>query len=215
MHTVGMSKFVSWRGREGSAVGVKADQRQETMRALVAEGRRLFASQGYAAVSLAAIVSGAGVTKGALYHHFGSKAGLFRAVLFQVQREVADRVLRAAEADDDAWWQLEAGCHAFLAVSSDPDVQQIMLIDGPAVLGWHEWRAMDEATSARHLGDALTTLIENGVIARQPVTPLIHLLSGAMNEAALWLARSTRPEDLSDTKAALSRLLAALRERDG
>ena len=74
-----------------------------------------------------------------------------------------------------------------------------MLVDGPAVLGWNEWRALDEAASARHLAEALTALIEEGVIAAQPVAPLTRLLSGAMNEAALWLAGSPNPEDLADT----------------
>jgi len=93
-----------------------------------------------------------------------------------------------------------------------PDVQQVVLIDGPAVLGWAQWRAIDEATSGRLLAEALTTLIEEGTVARQPVEPLTRLLSGAMNEAALWLARSPDPpRDLADTWAALSRLLGSLR----
>ncbi|MEU7984676.1 helix-turn-helix domain-containing protein [Streptosporangium canum] len=192
----------------------KAQQRLETRRALVAEGRRLFARRGYGAVSLAEIVESAEMTKGALYHHFDSKADLFRTVVEQVQQEVADRVTAAAEARENPWEQLIAGCHAFLAASSDPEVQQIMLIDGPAVLGWEEWRAMDEASSARHLTEALTTLMEAGVIVRQPVAPLARLLSGAMNEAALWLARSADPAGLADTTAALSRLMASLRHHD-
>jgi AcrR family transcriptional regulator len=191
--------------------GSKARQREQTMEALVAEGRRLFTLKGYGAVGLAEIVRGAGVTKGALYHHFDSKAGLFRAVLEQVQQEVAERVATAAEAQDDPWKQLIAGCEAFLVASSEPTTQRIMLIDGPAVLGWDEWRAMDEAASAKHLAQILVTLIENGTITRQPVPPLAHLLSGAMNEAALWLAQSAGADDLADTTAALSRLLGSLR----
>lgn len=86
-----------------------------------------------------------------------------------------------------------------------------MLVDGPAVLGWSQWRAMDEAASARHLADALSFLMEAGIIGPQPVAPLVHLLSGAMNEAALWLASSSDPEDLAHTRAALGQLLQALR----
>ncbi|GAA0997520.1 TetR/AcrR family transcriptional regulator [Acrocarpospora macrocephala] len=193
--------------------GIRARQREQTRHALLREGRRLFATLGYGAVGLAEIVQAAGVTKGALYHHFDSKADLFRAVLGEVQEEIARRVVAAAEAQDDPWTQLTAGCQEFLTASTDPDVQQIMLVDGPAVLGWSEWRAMDEAGSARHLEDALTTLIESGRIARQPVAPLTHLLSGAMNEAALWLATSTDPADLTNTRAALLTLLESLRVR--
>jgi hypothetical protein len=86
-----------------------------------------------------------------------------------------------------------------------------MLVDGPAVLGWTEWRALDEATSVHHLAEALTGLVTAGVITEQPVAPLTHLLSGAMNEAALWLASSSDPKDLADTWSALSRLLESLR----
>jgi AcrR family transcriptional regulator len=162
-------------------------------------------------VGLSEIVTAAGVTKGALYHHFESKSALFHAVLAQVQDDVARRVAETAEAQQDPWTQFTAGCRAFLTASTDPEVQRIMLIDGPAVLGWTRWRALDEAHSARHLTEALAVLIEIGVIAPQPVAPLSRLLSGAMNEAALWLAASGRPQDMADTLAALDRMLAALR----
>lgn len=144
-------------------------------------------------MSLSEIVAEAGVTKGALYHLFDSKAALFRAVLEQVQQEVAQTVAQTADVHDDLWTRLTAGCQAFLTASTAPGIQRIMLIDGPAVLGWNEWRAMDEAASARHLADVLTVLIKQGTIAPQPVAPLTHLLSGAMNEAALWLAELRRP----------------------
>ncbi|MEE6308420.1 helix-turn-helix domain-containing protein [Plantactinospora veratri] len=189
----------------------RRQQREQTRQTLLREGRRLFAARGYAGVGLAEIVQAAGVTKGALYHHFDGKAALFHAVLAQVQQEVARRVVAAAEARDDPWTRFTAGCEAFLAASTDPEVQRIMLVDGPAVLGWAQWRALDEANSARHLTEALGALIETGVLAPQPVTPLTRLLSGAMNEAALWLATSERPEDVTDTVAALTRMLTALR----
>ncbi|NRQ35657.1 TetR/AcrR family transcriptional regulator [Nonomuraea sp. NN258] len=191
--------------------GVRGRQREQTLRTLLAESRSLFAARGYAAVGLAEIVRSAGVTKGALYHHFDGKAALFRAVLQQVQQEVGERIAAAADAHADPWEQLLAGCRAFLAAGADPEVRQIMLIDGPAVLGWNEWRAMDEAASARHLTDALTTLVGDGTIAAQPVEPLARLLSGAMNEAVLWLAASQDPRDLADSTAALTRLLDGLR----
>lgn len=199
---------------EGSGMrneGVRARQREETRRALVRAARGLFAERGYGAVGLAEIVAAAQVTKGALYHHFANKADLFRAVLDEVQHEVGGQVAEAAEAHDDPWTRLIAGCEEFLAAATDPRRQRIMLVDGPAVLGWSEWRAMDEATSARHLAEALTELAEAGVIARQPIAPLVHLLSGAMNEAALWLATAPPDGALADTQAALGRMLRSLR----
>ncbi|MFI8978387.1 TetR/AcrR family transcriptional regulator [Nocardia asteroides] len=189
----------------------RTQQREETRRLLLTQSRRLFAAKGYAAVGLSEIVAASGVTKGALYHHFDSKADMFREVLTQVQQEVGDQVAAAADAEPDPWTQLTAGCAAFLRASADPLVQRIMLIDGPAVLGWHEWRALDEANSARHLHEALDALVAAGIVAPQPVAPLTQLLSGAMNEAALWLATTTDPDALPATIEALDRLLAGLR----
>ncbi|MEU3015698.1 TetR/AcrR family transcriptional regulator [Nocardia asteroides] len=189
----------------------RTQQREETRLLLLAQSRRLFAAKGYAAVGLSEIVAASGVTKGALYHHFDSKADMFREVLTQVQQEVGDQVAAAADAEPDPWTQLTAGCAAFLRAGADPRVQRIMLIDGPAVLGWHEWRALDEANAARHLHEALAALVAAGILAPQPVAPLTQLLSGAMNEAALWLATTTDPDALPATIAALDRLLAGLR----
>ena len=192
--------------------GTRAQQREKTRNTLLRVSRQLFATHGYAAVGLAEIVREAGVTKGALYHHFeGGKTDLFRAVLQQVQAEVARTVADTAEAQDDPWARFTAGCRAFLTASTDPAVRRIMLVDGPAVLGWREWRAMDEAEAASHLADSLAGLIDAGILARQPVAPLTRLLSGAMNEAALWLAETGDPADLDDVLAALFRMLDALR----
>ncbi|MFE0687482.1 TetR/AcrR family transcriptional regulator [Streptomyces xiamenensis] len=196
--------------------GIRAQRREQTRATLVRESRALFTTLGYAGVGLAEIVRTAGVTKGALYHHFSGKEDLFRVVLEEVQREIGERVATAADAYGDPWGQLTAGCREFLTASTAPDVRRIMLVDGPAVLGWSAWRAMDAAASARHLGEALTTLIEAGVIPAQPVTPLVHLLSGAMNEAALWLSSPTAgPADLPAAQAALDRLLQGLRAPQG
>ncbi len=194
------------------ADGAKARQREETRRRLLSVARELFAREGYAAVSLAEIAEAAAVTKGAVYHNFESKAELFGQVVEQVQGEVADRVAAAADRESDEWEQLLAGCRAFLAVSCDRAVAQVMLIDGPAVLGWDAWRAIDEASSARQLTEVLTVLVDKGLVVDQPVEPLARLLSGAMNEAALWLARSGRSEDLTAVTAALERMLDALRQ---
>ncbi|MFF0115364.1 TetR/AcrR family transcriptional regulator [Streptomyces prasinus] len=191
--------------------GIRAQQREQTRQALVRESRRLFSTVGYGSVGLSEIVHAAGVTKGALYHHFSSKADLFRAVLEQVQQEVAERIAETADAREDTWEQLVSGCRAFLTVSTDPTIQRIMLVDGPAVLGWSEWRTMNETTSGRHLAQVLGDLIDEGVIAAQRVEPLTHLLSGAMNEAALWLATSTDPRNPDDTQDALVSMLESLR----
>lgn len=198
--------------------GVRAEQRERTREDLVATARALFAGRGYGAVGLAEIVASAGVTKGALYHHFAAgKAALFTAVLEQVAGEVGDAVVAEADAQDDAWQGLRAGCRAFLTHSTAPGTLRVLLVDGPAVLGWARWRAVDDAASGRGLAEALAGLVADGVIAPRPVEPLTRLLSGAMNEAALWLAesdpdgRGVDPDLLEATWAELDALLASLR----
>lgn len=186
----------------------RAEQRAATRRALLAEGRRRFAADGYHHVVLADVARAAGVTKGAAYHHFDSKAGLFRAVVSEVQHELGERVAAEADRHEDLWEQLRAGCRAFLAAGTDPAVRRILLVDAPTVLGWEEWRTLDEESSARHLAEALEALVAAGTLADQPVEPLARLLSGAMNEAALWIARGGDPQA---AEQALDRLLAGLR----
>ncbi|WP_112137291.1 TetR/AcrR family transcriptional regulator [Glycomyces dulcitolivorans] len=189
----------------------RAEQREATRRALLEEGRRRFASDGYHDVVLSEVASGAGVTKGAAYHHFGSKLGLFRAVVAEAQEELGARVAAEADRHEDLWEQLRAGCRAFLAAGTDASVSRILLVDAPTVLGWDEWRAMDEASSARHLKEALESLVAAGIVDEQPVEPLARLLSGAMNEAALWLARTGDEEALEQAAHALDRVLGGLR----
>ncbi|MDD7965057.1 TetR/AcrR family transcriptional regulator [Actinomycetospora lemnae] len=190
--------------------GVRVEQKARTRRTLVGAARTLFATRGYGDVGLAEIVAAAGVTKGALYHQFDGKTALFRAVLGEVLDEVADAVVTAARAaGDDPWAQLRAGCRAFLVASTDPARVRIALVDGPAVLGWAQWRALDEATSQRHLVEALEGLVARGLLAPRPVAPLAHLLGGAMNEAALWLA--DEPDALEPAWTELAAMLDALR----
>ncbi|WP_249266405.1 MULTISPECIES: TetR/AcrR family transcriptional regulator [unclassified Pseudonocardia] len=195
-------------------VGVRAEQRARTRDALLDEAERLFARQGYGAVGLPAVVAGAGVTKGALYHQFDGKVALFGAVLERVQARVAERVVEAARAEQDPWDRLVAGCRAFLDASTAPGTARVMLVDGPAVLGWPVWREIDERTSGRHLAEALAGLVGLGELEPQPVEPLARLLSGAMNELAMWLAGpGTTTADRAAARAALERTLDGLRRR--
>lgn len=194
----------------------KAAQRETTVRSLITVARRLFAQHGYAQASTEEIVRQAGVTRGALYHHFDGKEGLFHAVLDDVQQDVARRVAEAAESAGDPWQQLLAGCRAFLTASTDAGIQQIMLVDAPAVLGWEPWRRMDQQYSMRLLSEALRTLAAEQTIAALPVEALSHLLSGAMNEAALWIARSEREQEaLDEALVTLEFLLNALYRSPG
>lgn len=190
----------------------KAKQTEATTARLIEVATAAFARDGYAHAATEAIVAQANVTRGALYHHFGSKQGLFKAVLEHVQREVGMRVEESVAGVDDPWEALITGSRAFLKASLDPQVQRIMLTDAPAVLGWSVWRALDAEHSMRSLGEALEALASAGSLPTLPLQALTHLLSGAMNEAALWITQSPDPERaLADASTALDALLAGLR----
>ena len=150
----------------------KAAQREATTAALVDAARELFAGRGYANVGTEEIVQQAGVTRGALYHHFrGGKEELFRAVVVQISAETAGRVREVARANDDPWNALIHGIDAFLDACALPDVQRILLVDGPAVLGWDVWRAIDNDYGLRLLEGALqrpTPAARAGGRARSP-----------------------------------------------
>ncbi|KAA1422818.1 TetR/AcrR family transcriptional regulator [Mumia zhuanghuii] len=173
----------------------------------------LFAERGYESVGLDDVAAAAGQTRGAVYHHFGSKRGLFLAALTQAQEAVAHVVAEAAAATTDPWDALVAGCHAFLDAAADDSVRRILLVDGPSVVGWQEWRELDAVNSRRLLEEGLRELEAHGDLDDGSAAALAVTLSGAMNEAALWTAEAggrTRAE----AHAALTAILGGLR-REG
>lgn len=191
---------------------------EATRTALLEAARWLFTERGFGGVTAEELVREAGMTRGALYHHFGGKGvlggkeGLFAALYEQVQREIAVQILRAARDEADPWSALRAGCHAFLGVCVDPTVRQVVLLDAPAVLGWEHWREVDARHGLGLLKEGLREAMEAGAIREQPVDPVAHLLVGAMNEAGMWIARSTEPEAaLGQARSALDDLLEGLR----
>jgi AcrR family transcriptional regulator len=190
----------------------KAQQSEATRAVLITEGRRLFAARGYAGVGTEEIVRAAGVTRGALYHHFAGKGDLFRAVYEDVERELVERVAAAATAADDPLEVLHAGVQAFLDACEDPAVERIALIDAPSVLGWERWREIGLQYGFGLVHGALAAAMDAGLIERQPVRALAHLLLGALDEAALLVARA---DDDGQTRRevghALERRLNALR----
>ena len=191
----------------------KKEQTATTTRALLAVAVEMFADRGFGAVGLDDVAGQSGLTRGAVYHHFGSKAGLFDAVVDQVQREVAERVSDAAAGAGNLWDALVEGCHEFVRAGSDPRIHRIMLIDAPAVLGWQRWRELDAANSGRLLQEVLDELQTEGTIGPGLAAPAAHLLSGAMNEAVLWVAQSETPDrDRDSALATLDRLLGSLRQ---
>ena len=171
-----------------SARRTQAQRSEATQAALVATARRLFAERGYAAVGTEEIVSAAGVTRGALYHHFEGKAGLFGAVFEQIEAELAERFANEALAKSDPWDAMVAGLGLFLDVCREPEVRQIALLDAPSVLGWTAWREVESRYSLGLIQLGLRNLMDAGVIERQRIDPLAHAILGMLAEAGLYVA---------------------------
>jgi AcrR family transcriptional regulator len=185
---------------------------EATKTRLLQVAREMFAAEGFQAVPAEALVQAAGLTRGALYHHFGGKDGLFAALYEQIQREVTERIEAAAGQQPDAGSALRAGCHAFLECCVDPEIQRIMLLDAPIALSWEGWREVDLRYGLGSLREGLRAAQQSGAISSVPLDATAHLLLGAMNEAAMWIARSTdQSTALEQAKQALDRLLQGLR----
>jgi AcrR family transcriptional regulator len=182
---------------------------------LVAAARALFAERGYAAVGTEEIVRAAGVTRGALYHQFRDKEDLFEAVFEQVEAQTTARVGAGAldgAAPADALDALRRGAHRFLAECAAPEVERIVLLDAPAVLGWARWREIGLRHGLGLVAGALEAGMDAGVIARQPVVPLAHLLIGALDEGAMYAAQAANPAAArGEVEAILDRLLEGIR----
>src|SRR5947207_4914439 len=164
------------------------ERRAATRSALLGAARELFAEQGYAAVRLEDVVRRAGVTRGALYHHFSNKEGLFREVVEVLEGEVTARITRAVLDSDDPWKALQVGASVFLDACIEPENERIVLLDAPAVLGWEGLREIAGRYALGLLEGALQNAIDTGLMVQQPVAPLAHFLFGGLTEAALLIA---------------------------
>ncbi|MEX0953871.1 MAG: TetR/AcrR family transcriptional regulator [Rhizobiaceae bacterium] len=178
-----------------------------TRAALVAAARRLFTGAGYAATGTPEIVGAAGVTRGALYHHFADKQTLFRAVVEQEAAAVASEIERAAPDATDAIEALRVGGRAYLEAMRMPGRTRLLLLDGPAVLG----RALMDEIDARHgnraLREGLTAAMRAGSLAKMPVGPLTALLGAMFDRAALAVQQG---EALDDQLAVMDAIVAGL-----
>jgi AcrR family transcriptional regulator len=191
----------------------QAERSESTRAALIAAARSLFAERGYAGVGTEEIVRAAGVTRGALYHHFAGKRELFEAVYEQIEIELAERIatgaLRAgAESPLDA---MRAGAEMFLQACTEPEAQRIVLLDGPSVLGWDRWREIAAEHGLGLIEASLQMAMDAGAIGAQPVRPLAHVLMGALDEAAMLVGRADDPERMrAEVGRTLDSLIVAL-----
>lgn len=191
----------------------RRDANAEATRALIIEtARDVFATKGYSDALLADIVAKAKVTTGAVYHHFGDKKGLFRAVAEGVEAEILLGVATAAATQSDPWRQLMAAVEATLEICGEPGIQRIIFIDAPTVIGPAAWREIELKYAFGGMRAALHGLIANGVIRAGSADLLASILLGALIEAARAVAMAQdKPAAAAEARTTVTRLFESLR----
>lgn len=168
----------------------------ETRAKLIAAGRRAFGAVGYAGSSMDDFTAGAGLTRGALYHHFGDKKGLLQAVIQEIDAEMTARLHRISAAAPNRWQGFVEECVAYIEMALEPEIQRIMFRDGPAVLGdVSQWPTNNGCIAA--LSRSVEQLKADGEMADIDTEAAARLINGASSHAALWIANSDRPEETS------------------
>lgn len=188
---------------------------EATRASLIARARESFATHGYADAPLDELVRAAGLTKGALYHHFGSKQGLFEAVLRDLDASVTQAITAALPPGAPTLTGLNTACRAWLEAMLDPGACRILLLDAPAVLGHRAARELDQQGAIAPMVEMLESLRASGAIdADVDLVPTAHLIAGALYEAALWMGEQPRPRAALPRAAAMvERLLGGLAAR--
>jgi len=178
------------RGNPGERPNRNVARGEATRGQLVAIATRMFAERGYEDTSIEAVLREAGVSRGSLYHHFASKEVLFEAVAEEVETSVGAQTVAAASGSAGPVEGLRAGFLAWIRLAGDPVVRRILLIDGPSVLGWERWRAMEERHALGLIRAVLQLIADEGKLRPESVATLANILLASVNEVALLVARS-------------------------
>jgi AcrR family transcriptional regulator len=173
----------------------RREQGQATRDHLVAVASRLFAVHGYDGTSIEAVLDEAGVSRGSLYHHFGTKQALFEAVLDTVETRVTTEMVDAVRGATDAVDALRRGCLAWVSLAGDPVVQRIVLIDAPAVLSWQRWREIEEQYGLGLLKGGMLLAAREGRLPLELVDVFAHMVLATMNELALVIVEAPDQEE--------------------
>ncbi|WP_150494665.1 TetR/AcrR family transcriptional regulator [Roseibium aquae] len=181
----------------------QADRRADTRAALLTAARLLFSENGYADTSTPDIVKAANVTRGALYHHFEDKAALLRAVVEAEAQTVAEDIRQTAGAERSPLEAFLSGAKAYFKAMQTPGRAQLLLLEGPAVLGVEVMRDIDLKTGGGTLTEALRHAQAAGLLADAPIAPLSDLLSAAFDRAALAIANGEDRETYEHATAVL------------
>lgn len=187
----------------------RAEMIEETRGKLLATARASFRRAGYAGTSMDDLTAAAGLTRGALYHHFGDKQGLLAAVAAQIDGEMELRLQAISRDAPDAWTALRERCRAYLAMAAEPEIRRIVLQDARAILG--QAASVQEQCTAS-LADLLRALMEQGVIAPAEPRALARMLHGGLAESALWIAEDEGQTRMAPALQALDLLLQGLRQ---
>ena len=189
-----------------TAPGKRAAQGRATRGRLVEVATSLFADHGYEGTSIEAVLAAAGVSRGALYHHFAGKEALFAAVLLAISDRVTAEVTEAIRDCTDPLDAMRTGALAWIDLAGDPVIQRVMLVDAPSVLGWEQWRAMDEGRTVGAMQAMLQAVSDNGRLPQELVEPFSHMILAALDEAAMVIARAP------DSRAAVAEGRQAVEE---
>lgn len=193
---------------------LQSQRRERTRSQLLGSARQLFGASGYEATKMDDVAEGASVAKGALYHHFKSKHELFETVLQEISSEIAISVKTSLMTDQALLHAMRTGVQEFFTRCAEPEVTQILLKDGPAVLGWQRWREIDAQNFGGIVRGFIIQGIETGLIRTQPIDPITHLIIGAISEAAINCANQGAFENASkDYIAGLELLMQGLLQK--
>lgn len=171
-------------------LGKRAARGQATRGQLIEVATRLFAENGYEDTSIEDVLAAAGVSRGALYHHFAGKEALFAAVVSAVSDRAMAEVTEAIRDRTDPVEALHTGALAWIDLAGDPIIQRVVLVDAPSVLGWEQWRAMDEGRTLGAMRAMLQSVSDSGRLPQELVEPFSHMILAALDEAAMVAARA-------------------------
>ena len=186
--------------------GKRAAQGRATRGQLIEVATGLFAEHGYEGTSIEAVLTAAGVSRGALYHHFAGKEALFRAVLEALNERITAQLTEVISGCTDPVEAVRTGALSWIDLAGDPVIQRIMLVDAPSVLGWEQWRAMDEGRTVGAMRAMLQAVADTGRLPQELVGPFAHMILAALDEAALVVARAP------DSRAAVAEERQAVEE---
>jgi len=174
--------------------GKRAAQGRATRGQLIEVATRLFAEHGYEGTSIEAVLLAAGVSRGALYHHFAGKEALFEAVVSAVSEQVTVKLTEAVQGCADPLDAMRTASVAWIGLAADPVIQRVVLVDAPSVLGWDRWRAMDDGRTLGAMRAMLQAISDSGRLPAELVGPFSHMILAALDEIVLVIARAPDSE---------------------